>query len=216
MFDNERDVSRMASQFVDLLRGFGLTAVSPCEGVQPQLMDAVAEALRQGCFCVSMLGHLNDGLKIALLEYLNSEPSQGYNVDQVAPRAICALKNISDTPIHFKTVAISRRIPQSGNLIVYSSITRKPSLSFYERKPGIIEPGAIVELPVGAANARLEAYCLPYYDRNALHQPRAPRVIDRVREVYGSLTTYGDLELQLQWGDRPGQKRPYKQRASED
>lgn len=203
MFTDSRDVGLDAIKFVDLLRGMGVTTVSPCEDVQPAIMDAVAEAVRGGFFSISMLGHLNDGLRTAVLEYLNGEPSQGYNVDRIHPRARVVVANVSRDPFDYTASARLVRAQQSGNVIAHSSETRKPYSAFYERDFATIEPGDTAIMGAGLAASHLSKSALPYWDKNRLRQPRAPKVVDRLREVGGALTVYdGGAEEQLTWGGK--------------
>lgn len=188
--DAQAVAEEQAMQFVDRLRMRGVESISPCNDVQDAIMDAVQSAVREGRFSLTMLGHMMDGLRIAIIEYLSSESSQGYNIDGISPRASVVLRNISGRPYHFCALAKPVQIPQSGNVIAFSSVTRKPHLSFYNRKFGAIEPKGQAQLGIGKGLSILQKTCKPYHPEFRFRQPRAPIVTDQIREVGGQLTVY--------------------------
>jgi len=204
MVSNPKEAGKTAIEFVNLLRGMGVLSVSPCMDVQPPIMEAVQVAVREGFFSITMLGHLYDGLRTAILEYLNGETSQGYHADRINPRAVCYARNVSPEPFHYTASVQLIQVPQSGKVVAYSSVTRGPYSAFYERKHAEVAPGAPVKMNSGKANSALSQYSLAYHDVNRMRQPKAPKVQNRLMELGGQITVYGSSgEEVLSWGEIP-------------
>lgn len=217
MFDQET-VSKQATEIINWLLAHNVQSVAPQSKVQDVIIKAVTDAVREERFSISVLGHMPEALRMAVLEYLNADPAQGYNADGIAPRFAVFLTNISKDPVHFCVRAKPVKMPQHGNVIAYVSTKTGPHREIYVREYAKIEPGGVFRIGAGKACTLLSKHSIPWYDELVMKAPGSPHVVDQLREIGGRITAYdgepdewGMSEEILEWGEIPKPPPPKKQ-----